>query len=520
MTILSRALGFIRDLLMAMLFGSGLYADAFFVAFRIPNLLRSFVAEGALTSAFVPLFTEELKKSHAAAQESLRITCSFLLLATGTLSVLGIIFSSEITDIFAPGFALISGKRELCSNLTAIMFPYIIFVSLIALLGSALSSIGVFGAAAFAQVIMNLVLIVAASLAFLFPAPIAILIMAGSVLLGGAAQVIAQLPALARANFSILPRFALTVPLIRNLVGLMIPALFGATIYQITIFIGTILASFLQNGSVSWLFYADRLTQLPIGVFTIALGSVLLPALAQSNSNSDKSDFAKKLMDSLRFTSFIMLPTSAFIFYFAIPIVRVLFERGAFDAHSTAMTALAVKGLALGLWSISCQSLIARAFIASKDTRTPTLIGLINLLINIILALTLMGDLIPTSGSLYSVLTGAQNFLRLWLPTYALGHLGLALASSLPSLLSLVVSIYLLARRNDSISWSPFLRAGNKAIAALLLTFGVLYFFPECNSAWSLFWQSTLSVSIFIFFSFLIRSAELNEIIARAKRVS
>ena len=347
-TLLSRFFGFIRDLLVAMVFGASALADCFFIAFRIPNLLRSFVGEGALTAAFVPVFSSELHKGKDKAQKILSQVSAFLFVVTTILTILGIMFAGPIIDLIAPGYS-VSEQAALCVLLTRIMMPYIICISFVAMLNGALNSCNVFGAAALAQVIMNLVLIVGAVVAYFFDPYTGVIVLAASVLVGGIVQIFVQLPALSKAGLRMGAELNFASPEIRTLLKLMFPALLGATVYQISQFVNTLLATLIEAGSVSWLFYADRLTQLPIGVFSIALASVLLPLLSKFSVEGDNQGFHKNLSNSLCYTSFFMIPVCGCLYYFSEPLIRLMFERGKFHEFDTIQTALAVKAYAVGI---------------------------------------------------------------------------------------------------------------------------------------------------------------------------
>lgn len=459
LTVVSRILGFFRDLIVALVFGAGPLADAYFVAFRIPNLLRSFVAEGALSSAFVPIFSSESKKSPEAAQLALRSVTTFLILTTTVLAALGILYASQLVDLIAPGFA--GDQRNLCIQLTRIMLPYIIFISLIAMINGALTSLKIFGAAAAAQSIMNLVLIAGGIISAFVSPENGVVVLSVSVLAGGVIQVLWQLPALSRAGLTLQTGFVGSGRIIGELLRLMAPALIGATVYQLIIFSATVMASLLEPGAVSWLFYADRIVQLPIGIFSIALGSVLLPALASNMATSDHRSFSDNLLNSLRYTSFILLPLTVLIFFSAPDLIALLFERGAFDSHSSAMTAAAVRALSLGIWAISCQSLLMRAFIARRDNVTPTLLGMLTLSVNVVLSLMLMGPIVTADSSfLARTLGNIQQALYTIAPSsLAYGHVGLALASSAASGISFIVIALVFGRGQQQIGWSVFTRS-------------------------------------------------------------
>ena len=478
LTLVSRVLGFVRDLLVAKCLGASWLADAFLVAFRIPNLLRSFVAEGALTSAFVPVFTSALEQGETSAKVALGSISKFLLLITSLLSALGFIFAPQVVSVLAPGFTHSSEKFELCITLTRIMIPYIIFISFIAMANSALNAKGVFGASAWAQVTMNLVLI-AGGLIALFTSPeTAVYLLAWSVLVGGVAQLISQFPACKKAALSFLPRGSLFSPAVKELLLLMLPAIIGASVYQLTIFFGTLLASLLGEGSVSWLFYADRVAQFPLGIFSIALASVLLPTLSKAAAGNDSHMFSDSLAISLRYTTFVILPMSAMIWALALPIVQLLFERGKFTPVSSIMTSAALQALSLGLWAVSFHSMIVRAFIARKDTITPTLIGCVTLISNVALSLLLMGQLPRDSVGFTATISVIQNAMLAYLPvTPELGHVGIALASSLSSFVSLSVLLLCYERRLGSFPSKVILSTIVRSfvgIAALLYTVHLL----------------------------------------------
>ena len=521
LTLLSRILGFVRDLLVARLLGASLFADAFFVAFRIPNLLRSFAAEGALTSAFVPVFSSALARSKDDAQTAFRRIAGFVLYLTIPLAVLGIIFATEILSVIAPGFQNDPEKRALASTLTRIMFPYIIFVSLVAMLNSALNTLKVFGASAWAQVIMNLVLIAGALCALPFEPATATMILAVSVVIGGVIQVIAQIPACRRAGLPTRASADIRSPEVREVVRLMIPATIGASVYQFNIFVSTLLASLLTEGSISWLFYADRVAQFPVGIFSVALASVLLPMLANASATSNVDQFRSGLSNSLRFTSFAIIPMAAGIWVLAVPLTSLLFERGAFTHHSTLMTAAAIQALAIGLWASSCYSMVMRAFIAKKDTITPTLIGVCSLVVYLASALILMGAVNPAAGTVASIIAAIQNALYSVFPTVtAQGHVGLALASSIGALFSLVFAIVVYTVKLGNFPWSTFLRSFATSIAASCIMIAAVRMIAPFEAAplMTTLIGATVGVVAYILSSVILRSKEMTDTLALVRR--
>lgn len=444
-----------------------MYADAFFVAFRIPNLLRSFVAEGALTAAFVPTFADELRAGEVRARAAVRAMTGAILVVTALLALLAIAFAQPLVILIAPGFATNPEKLALCIILTRIMLPFIVCISLVAMMNGVLNSLKIFGTAAWAQVWMNIALIAGAVAADFFAGPTAAIILAGSVVIGGIVQVATQLPALNRAGFRLSPARPIICPVTKSVAKLMVPALLGATVYQISIFLNTLLASLLVEGSIAWLFYADRLTQLPIGIFTISLASVVLPTLAVAHSQGDRSGFATSLTNSLRYTSFFIIPISAGLGVLAEPIIKLLFERGEFSPDDARMTAGAVQALALGLWGTSCHSMATRALIARKDTRTPTIIGICSLLVGCALSVAFMGPPVAaTQGVIGETVTAARALMMTAGATFSLGHTGLALASSIAATIAFGLSAFVLSRRVGALGWGTFGTATVKALIA------------------------------------------------------
>lgn len=519
LTLVSRVLGFIRDLLVARLFGASPLADAYFVAFRIPNLLRSFVAEGALNSAFVPVFVAKVKEGTTQRNLAFRQALGFVCVLSGGITLLGMLFAPQIVAWMAPGFNHDGLKGVVTVDLTRIMFPLLVCVSLVAAIGGALNALKIFGAPGLAQIAMNLGLIAGAYVAARSEAPIYVL--AWSVIVGGIAQIVVQIPALRRAGLPLLPSLQWITEIGRgggDVVGpicrLLLPATLGAAVYQGTIFLATVFASLLGDGAVSWLFYADRLTQLPIGIFSIALASVLLPVLSKAKVDGDAAAFNGQLTRSLRWTSFVLIPMSVWLWIDADAMVRILFERGSFSAHDTAMTAYAVRGLALGLWAMSCQSMVTRAFIASRDTRTPSLLGLFSLVAYVLSAFMCVGEVRAAVGvSDWSVLP-------------SLGHAGLALSSSIATLISFLVCLLIALRRFHGLALESFIASTVRCTVAGVVGGGVFYLIAHymADVPW-IFVQAAAGSGLLISYLFTLaslRSIELSEcrnvILSRVRR--
>ena len=412
-TLLSRVFGFIRDMVVAGFFGAGLATDAFFVAFRIPNLLRRLFAEGSLTIAFIPVFTEYLKKrSKEEALELAGIAFTLLSIVLTLVSVAGILLSPWIVMVMAPGFTNVPDKYELTVFLTRLMFPYIFFISLVALCMGILNSLRHFAAPALAPVVLNICMIASVfALKDLFADPI--LSLAVGVMIGGALQLAMQFPFLRKVGARLKPNFHFSHPGIRRIGLLMLPAVFGAAVYQVSIFINTILASLLPGGSVSYLYYADRVVQLPLGVFAIAVGTAALPSFSEQAAGEDYESLKKTISFSLRLILFVTIPAMAALVILRVPIISVLFQRGQFDVASTVFTAQALLYYAVGLWAFSCIRVVVSAFYALQDTRTPVKIAVVALVVNVVMGVALMFPMRHSGLALATSIASAVNIIAL-----------------------------------------------------------------------------------------------------------
>ncbi len=392
-TFLSRILGLVRDMVIAAFFGTGLVADAFVVAFRIPNLLRRLFAEGSLTIAFIPVFTEYLtSKTKEDAFEMARVVLTLLALILVVVTLLGVVFAPWVVRLQAFGFGASGDKYELTVLLTRITFPYIFLVSIVAFFMGVLNSLRRFAAPAAAPIFLNVGIIGAAYLISpYFQEPV--VGVAIGVIIGGIIQVALQVPWILREGMKLFPVWLPGHPAVKQIGLLLLPAVFGSAVYQLNSFVGTLLASFLVQGSVSWLYFADRLVQLPLGVFAIAIGTAVLPSLSTQAANKDLDEFGNTFIHSLRLVFFITLPATAGLIILGEPIFRVLFERGSFDATSTLMTNKALFYYALGLWAVSGLRIVVPAFYALQDTKTPVKIAVVALFVNLIAGLSLMGPL-------------------------------------------------------------------------------------------------------------------------------
>ncbi|MHB8910014.1 MAG: murein biosynthesis integral membrane protein MurJ [Syntrophales bacterium] len=413
-TMLSRIFGFIRDMVVAALFGAGLTTDAFFVAFRIPNLLRRLLAEGSLTVSFVPVFTEYLRnKTREEALELVNITFTALSVILVVVSLLGVLFSPLIVTIMAPGFARTPAQYDLAVFLTRLMFPYILLISLVALCMGILNSLRHFAAPALSPVVLNLAMILAAlTLRGLFQEPVVAL--AVGVMAGGVLQLAMQLPFLVSKGVRLKPDFHFLHPGVKRIGMLMLPASFGAAIYQINIFIGTILASLLPTGSVSYLYYADRIVELPLGVFAIAVGTASLPSFSDQVAQGRIEELKRTISFSLRLILFITIPATLALIVLRVPIISVLFERGEFNAQAAVLTAQALLAYAVGLWAFSVIRIIVSAFYSLQDTRSPMKAAIVALVVNAVFSVALMFPLKHAGIALATSIASAVNVGMLW----------------------------------------------------------------------------------------------------------
>ena len=390
MTLLSRILGFVRDTLIARVFGAGVYTDAFFVAFKIPNLLRRLFAEGAFSQAFVPVLAEYKNRRGAeATHELVNHVATLLFLALMVVTLLGILAAPWVVYISAPGFHASPDKFQLTVDLLRVIFPYILFISLVSLAGGILNTWSRFSVPAFTPVLLNLSFI-AATLFFApyFDPPVKAL--GWAVFVGGILQLAFQLPFLFRIG--LVPRFSLSLhdEGVWRILKLMGPAVFGVSIAQISLLINTIFASFLATGSVSWLYYADRLMEFPTGMLGVALGTILLPSLSKSYTDNSDGDYSQLMDWGLRLTFLLALPAAAALAVLAVPLIVSLFHYGQFTAQDVWMTRQALMAYSLGLLGLILVKVLAPGFYARQDIKTPVKIAIFTLFATQVMNLALI----------------------------------------------------------------------------------------------------------------------------------
>jgi putative peptidoglycan lipid II flippase len=379
LTLVSRVLGYVRDFFIARTFGAGLATDAFFVAFRIPNLLRRLFAEGAFSVAFVPVLAQH--KNQASAEETRSLidgVATALFLALIVAAALGMAAAPLIVYVSAPGFAADPGKFDLTVAMLRITFPYIFFISLVAFAAGVLNTWNRFSIPAVTPALLNIAFIVAAAFfAEHFDPPV--LVLAWAVFAGGALQLALQVPYLARLG--LLPRWRLHFahPGVRRMLKLMAPAAFGVSISQISLLLNTVFASFLISGSVSWLYYADRLMEFPAGVLGVALGTILLPTLSKYHASENAAEYARLLDWGLRLTILLAVPSAVALAVLALPLIATLFLYGRFTAEDAWMTRQALIAYSAGLVGMILVKILAPGFYARQNVATPVRIGIVTL---------------------------------------------------------------------------------------------------------------------------------------------
>ena len=414
MTLLSRILGFVRDFVIARMLGAGAVTDAFFVAFRIPNLLRRLFAEGAFSQAFVPILAEY--KNKRTAQETHQLVsrvATILGLCVAGVSILGILGAPFIIWASAPGFLANPEKFELTVSLTRLTFPYIFFMALVALAGGVLNTWSRFNIPAFTPVMLNLSFIVMA----LFVSPyfaVPVKALGWAVLLGGMLQLAIQLRPLAKIGM--LPRFDWhwKDEGVRRVLKLMAPAILGVSASQISLLLNTIFASNLASGSVSWLYYADRLMEFPSGMLGVALGTVLLPSLSKLHAQEDHADFSNLLDWGLRLCLMLTLPAALALALLGVPLISTLFFYGQFSWEAVLQTRWALLAYSIGLTGMIMVKILAPAFYARQDVKTPVRIGMMTLVATQLMNLLFISHLQHAGLALSIGLSACFNAGTLW----------------------------------------------------------------------------------------------------------
>ncbi|WP_296063065.1 murein biosynthesis integral membrane protein MurJ [uncultured Amphritea sp.] len=410
MTMFSRVMGLIRDVVVANYFGAGSSADAFFVAFKIPNFLRRLFAEGAFSQAFVPVLSEYRSlKDLAAVKQLVNRVAGSLGLVLIIVTLLGVVGAPVLAAIFAPGFYLHDPLRYgLAVEMLRYTFPYLLLISLTALSGSILNSYERFAVPAFTPVLLNLSLIGAAIwMQPLFEQPV--MALALGVLIAGSLQLLFQLPFLWRIQLLPAPVLGFKDEGVKRILKLMLPALFGVSVSQINLLLDTLLASFLQTGSVSWLYYSDRLAELPLGVFGIAIATVILPSLSRRHAEKSTEHFSRTLDWAMRMVLLIGLPAAMALLVLAEPLIATLFHYGEMTDRDVMMAAMSLRAYACGLLAFMLIKVLAPGYFSRQDTKTPVKIGIVAMVVNMVLNLILIWPLAHAGLALATTLSAFLN---------------------------------------------------------------------------------------------------------------
>ncbi len=456
-TLLSRVLGMVRDVVVAHYFGAGGGADAFFVAFKIPNFFRRLFSEGAFSQAFVPVLSEyRARRSLDEVRLLVAHTAGSLGGVLLLLTLVCVAFAPQVTYLFAPGFREATDKFQLSSDMLQLTFPYLMLISLTGFVGSILNSYGRFGVPAFTPVLLNVVLI----LCSIFMAPYMdppVMALAWGVMLAGVVQFVFQLPYLKPLGLLVRPRWGWQDEGVRRILKLMVPALFGVSVAQINLLVGSVLASYLADGSVSWLYYADRLMEMPLGVFGIAIATVILPSLSRKHASQSTEAFSAMLDWAVRMIMLIGVPSSLALGILATPLLVTLFQYGKFSAEDVAQSALALQAYSLGVLTFMLIKVLAPGFYARQDTKTPVKIGIWSMVANMALSLALI---------------------------YPLAHTGLALATSVAAFMNAGMLYYELRKEGAYRPGKGWLMFSVRLTTASLAMSGVLLWLGRDLSVW------------------------------------
>lgn len=490
MTLMSRITGLLRDIVLARFFGATLIMDAFIVANRIPNMLRRFFAEGAFSQGFVPVMARYREKhSDAEAKQFVDAVAGTLGLILFVVTLIGVLLAPVLVAIVAPGFIGNDGRFDMATLMLRFTFPYLFFVSLIAFAGGVLNTYGKFAAAAFTPVLLNLSLISAAIwLAPRLQEPG--MALAYGVFIAGVVQLLFQIPFLAKIHFVPRPTWNLRHAGVRRAVRLMLPAIFGSSIAQINVLIGGIIASLLGVGKISLLYFSDRLMEFPLGLFSIALATVILPYLSRQHASKSAAQFSATVDWSMQLTSLIVVPAAVGLIVLAEPLVATIFYGGEFTQDDVAMTALSLQAFSVGLVGFSFVKILAPAYFAREDTRTPVKIGLVALAVNFVLSVGLVTGLMRSG--------------------YAATHAGLALAISISAMLNALL-LYRGLRRDGiifrSAAWARLLpKIGLASVVMTLCIMSVqrpLAWWIEASMFLRAGWL-TLSIGVGVFVYFIV----------------
>ncbi len=457
MTFISRLLGFARDMILARTFGAHAGMDAFYIAFKIPNFMRRLFSEGAFSQAFVPVLAEYQKTRTMSEVRTFlaRIAGSMSVVLT-CVTVLGIIASPVIIYIFAPGFGDDSSRSLLATEMLRLTFPYLMLISLTGMAGAILNTYGYFGVPALTPVFLNISMILAAVfLSQHFSQPVVAL--AWGVLIAGIVQLLFQIPFLYHRRLLVRPRFMMSDPGVQRVMKLMVPALFGISIAQLNLLVDTIFASFLKVGSVTWLYYTDRLADFPLGVFGVAIATVILPHLSRRHAEQSVEHFSKAMDWGLRLLLLIGVPSGLGLAIFSMPMIACCFTYGQFNAYDLLQTQKSMITMSIGIPAFMMVKILASGFYSRQDIKTPVKVGVIAMIANTIMCALFV---------------------------YPLAHAGLALASALAGYVNCGILLFLLIRRGIYKAPAGWLRFLIQLFIANSVMSGYLFFMTNTVSYW------------------------------------
>jgi len=474
-TLLSRLLGFLRDVLIAMRFGATPQADAFFVAFRLPNLLRRLTAEGAFTAGFVPVFAECVGRSQEA-RRLLRSALGWWSALLAGVAILGVTLSPQVVLLVAPGFRADPERLGMAVVLNRIVFPYVFLVSLLALAAGVLNTLGHFALPALAPAALNVCMITA----LLWASPrLGIEGLAWGVIAGGMVQLTMQLPPLVSRRMLVWPSLH-PHPALRRMGALIAPAALGAAAYQINVLVGTMLASLLPRGSISYLYYARRLLEFPLGVVAVAVATVVLPLLSSHRTAGDPEGFRETLTEGMRLVTFLCIPAACGLALLAEPIISALFQRGSFGSLEAVHTARALWLFAPGLWAIAGVRVVSAAFYSLQQPRIPLMAGMVSVALDLALSVLLAFGL-------------------------GMGYRGIALATSLSSFAHFGLLLHRLRARAGAVNWGEM----NVCLVKTCLATGGMALALRASAGHGLILRIILGGTLFLLVSRLLGSQEL-----------
>ena len=458
MTLLSRLLGLVRDIVMTYVLGAEWATDVFLVAQKIPNFLRRLFAEGAFSQAFIPVLSEyQTNNSADQVKKLISETAGTLSAILLVVAVIGVIGSPLLVSIFGPGFVGKEQEFELASLLLKITFPYILFISLTAFAGSILNSVGRFGVPAFTPVLLNLSIISAAVIVSPALPDKTATAMAWGVFVAGISQLLLQLPFLWREGLLVRPRWGWQSDGVQKILILMGPALFGVSVGQINLLLDTILASFLKTGSITWLYVSDRMLEFPLGIFGIAISTVILPSLSRQHASENKDEFNLTFNWGLRLVFLIGIPAAIGLFFMAEPIILTVFQNGKFTQNDAYLASLSLKAYIIGLMGFMLIKVLATGFYSRQDTKTPVKIGIIAMVTNMIFNLVLF---------------------------FPLQHVGLALATSISAILNATLLFINLRKKGVFIPDGRWKLWFSKLAIANLFLLGFIFFAMSAIENW------------------------------------